>query len=176
MKLLWASALGFLWKKNHHILKREHLVFYQKWDFKSLNLSETQSWAQIEPESGLALIRPIRDCLESFLSVADKLPADQLRQGDFENSNFKLIHYFYSMFFIPLIKFDTTNNSRDFKHTNIKVFFWNLRSLDTEDPSLKERKPQSGWFLINSRSSKTRVLIWALLGSKQTQRPGFTWV
>ena len=45
---------------------------------KSLNLSEPQIWAQIEPKSGLALIRPIRDCLESFLSVADRLLTDQL--------------------------------------------------------------------------------------------------
>ena len=66
------------------------MMFYQRWDFKSLNLSEAQSWAQIEPKSGLALIWPIRDYLESFLSLADRLLADQLWQEDvnFENSNF----------------------------------------------------------------------------------------
>ena len=63
--------------------------------------------------------------LESILSVADKLLADQLCQGDvnFENSKLYVDTWFASyVYFIPLIKFETTNNSRDFKCTNIKVF------------------------------------------------------
>ena len=40
----------------------------------------------------------------------------------------------------------------------------------------KERKTQGGWFLLNWTPSKTRVLTWALLGAKQTQRPDFTQV
>ena len=40
-----------------------------------------------------------------------------------------------------------------------KVFFQNLRLSDAEDTNLKERKNQGGWFLLNSRTSKPRVLI-----------------
>ena len=50
----------------------------------------------------------------------------------------------------------------------------NLRSSAAEDPSLEERKTQGSWFLLNSRPSKIQVLTWVLLGSKQTQRLGFT--
>ena len=62
---------------------------FLRWDFKSLNPSKTQTRASIEPKSGLVLIRPIKDYLASFLSVVDRMPSDQLWQGDvsFENSN-----------------------------------------------------------------------------------------
>ena len=65
--------------------------------------------------------------------------------------------------------------SRDFKCINIKDFTkLNLRSSADEDSSLKESKIQDGWFLPNSRPSKTWVLTSALLGTKQTKRPGFS--
>ena len=67
-------------------------------------------------------------------------------------------------------------NSWDFKCTNIKDFTKFTIISCYKNSSLKERKIQDGMFLLNSRPSKTRVLNWALLGSKQRQRPGFTWV
>ena len=75
---------------------------HQNGDFKSVNPSKTQTLAQIEPKLGLVLIRPMRDCLTSFLYVADRMPSDQLGQGDvnFENSNFMQIHYFHSLFIL----------------------------------------------------------------------------
>ena len=41
-----------------------------------------------------------------------------------------------------------------------KSFSEILRSSAAEDSSLKERKTQGGWFLLNSRPSKTPVLTW----------------
>ena len=82
MNILWWIFENLSWQKI--------FWFFQRWDFKRLNPSETQSWAHIQPKSGLALIRPIRDCSESFLYVADRLMADQRWQGDInlENLNF----------------------------------------------------------------------------------------
>ena len=56
--------------------------------------------------------------------------------------------------------------SRDFKCTNIKDFTkFTIISCWRLEPK-KERKPQDGWFLLNSRPSKTQVLTWALHGFK----------
>ena len=55
---------------------------------------------------------------------------------------------------------------RDFKCTNIKDFTkFTIISCWRLQPE-KERKPQEGWFLLDSRPSKTQVLTWALHGFK----------
>ena len=41
--------------------------------------------------------------------------------------------------------------------------------------ALKREKPKVvGFFFYSLKAIQTRVFTWALLGSKQTQRPGFT--
>ena len=62
----------------------------------------------------------------------------------------------------------------DILNVQILKIFRNLQSSGAEDSSLRERKTKDGWFLLNLRPSKTRALTSALLGSKQTQKPGFT--
>ena len=78
----------------------------------------------------------MRDCLESFLYIADRLPSDESRQEDanFENSNF-----------IPSLKFDTANNSQDFQCKN-NIVLTNLQSSAVEDPNCKKRKPEAVGF------------------------------
>jgi len=152
-------------------------MFFKWWDFKSLNPSETQSWAQIEPKSGLALIRPIWDCLESFLSVADRLLADQLLLGDvnFENSNFTQIHYLHSMFISYLWSNLTLKIIPQILDvTNIKVFSkFFIISLWRLEP-WREKTPR--WLVFTKlKAIQNPGLHLSLHGSKQTQRPGFTW-
>ena len=78
----------------------------------------------------------MRDCLESFLYIADRLLSGEPQEGDvnFANSNF-----------IPSLKFDTANNSQDFKCKN-NIVLTKLRSSAVEDPSCKERKPDAVGF------------------------------
>ena len=51
--------------------------FNQSWDFKSLNPSKTRTRVQIEPKSGLVLIRPMRHSGLRKLSLCSRQIADR---------------------------------------------------------------------------------------------------
>ena len=95
--------------------------------------------------------------LESILSVADKLLADQLCQGDvnFENSKLYVDTWFASyVYFIPL----KLQIILEILNVQILKFFRNLRSSAAEDPSHEERKTHPRWWvLLNSKPSKTQI-------------------
>ena len=69
------NDMGIIWFMYQEIMSS---LSYKRWDFKSLNPSKPQTRAKIELKSGFVLIRPMRDCSASFLSVADRMPLDQL--------------------------------------------------------------------------------------------------